>query len=274
MTLDLRAFPVTVEVVPPAGPSPESLLAALAPLGELPVAAFSVATNPVARPRMSALALCALIQRRVGRPAILHCTTRDQNRLGLQAQLWGAAALGVETVLVSRGDAVALEARGTTSAVRDLDVLALVSMAREAGLQVGVVLDPAEGGWARAVEALMAKGEAGAQFGVTQPVYDEATAEALAERLTGTSIPVLLGVLPLRTARHADFLHRRVAGIEVPAALRERMRRAEDEAAAGHANAREVLAWARRRFDGACLMPPFGHYEMVGELLAEERSPA
>jgi homocysteine S-methyltransferase len=268
MTLDLRDFPVTVEVVPPAGPQPEALLDALAALGDLPFAAFSVATNPVARPRMSALALCALLQRRAGKPAILHCTTRDQNQLGLQAQLWGAAALGVETVLVSTGDAVALAERATTTAVRDLDVLSLVRMAREAGLQVGVVLDPAAGGWARAVERLAPKVGAGAQFVVTQPVYDAPSAEALAERLAGVEIPALLGVLPLRTARHAEFLHRHVAGIAVPDAVRARIQRAEDEAAAGLANAREMLAAARRHFDGACLMPPFGHYEIVRELLA------
>ena len=88
----------TVEVVPPASPNAEPILAKLEALAALPFDGFSVATNPVAKPRLSALALCALIQQRTGRPAILHCTTRDHNRLSIQGLLWGARALGIEMV--------------------------------------------------------------------------------------------------------------------------------------------------------------------------------
>ena len=101
------AFFISIEVVPPAGPDAGPLLASLSALEGLPVNAFSVATNPVAKPRMSAMALCALIQQHTGRNAILHCTTRDHNRLSLQGLLWGARALGIETVLVTTGDFVA-----------------------------------------------------------------------------------------------------------------------------------------------------------------------
>jgi len=138
----LNRFVVTVEVVPPAGPDVEAILSALEALAGLPVDGFSVATNPVAKPRMSALALCALAQRRTGRPAILHCTTRDHNRLSLQGLLWGARALAVGTVLVTTGDFVALGDRASTTTVRDVDVFDLVRMARQAGLRTGVVLNP------------------------------------------------------------------------------------------------------------------------------------
>ncbi|NIV37912.1 MAG: homocysteine methyltransferase, partial [Anaerolineae bacterium] len=104
----MEPFTITVEVVPPAGPDPEPILTALGQLAGLTFDGFSVATNPVAKPRMSALALCALIQKRTGRPATLHCTTRDHNRLSIQGLLWGARALGIETVLVATGDYVAL----------------------------------------------------------------------------------------------------------------------------------------------------------------------
>ena len=137
-----EGFFISIEVVPPAGPDAEPLLTSLAALDGLPFDAFSVATNPVAKPRMSAMALCALLQHRTGHAAILHCTTRDHNRLSLQGLLWGARALGIETVLITTGDFVALGDRKTTSDVRDIDLFALVAMANEAGFNVGVVLDP------------------------------------------------------------------------------------------------------------------------------------
>ena len=262
-------FFISIEVVPPAGPDAGPLLDSLAALADLPVNAFSVATNPVAKPRMSAMALCALIQQRTGRAAILHCTTRDHNRLSLQGLLWGARALGIQTVLVTTGDFVALKDRTTTSDVRDIDLFGLLAMATEAGLRAGVVLDPhpESNGLAHAAERLARKVDAGARFVVTQPVYDAALADAIAEATRRIDIPLIMGILPLRTPRHADFLHEKVAGIAVPKPLRERMHRAADPVAEGIAIARENLALARERFSGACIMPPFDHYEILPSLL-------
>jgi len=265
-------FMITVEVVPPTGPDAAPLLAELEPLVDLAFDAFSVATNPVAKPRMSAMALSALLQQKTGKPVILHCTTRDHNRLSLQGMLWGARALGIDTVLVATGDVIALGDRAHTSSVRDLDVFDLVRMARAAGLRTGVVFDthPESNGLEQAVRRLADKIEAGAQFAVTQPAYDEAAAVQLVEATQSLDIPVILGILPLRTARHAEFLHRRVAGIAVPQEVRSRMQRAADPVAAGIANAGAMLALARRHFAGTCLMPPFDHYEVLFEILQDK----
>jgi homocysteine S-methyltransferase len=264
-------FTVTVEVVPPASPEAGPLLTALQSLQGLPIGGFSVATNPVAKPRMSAMALCALLQQQTGRPAILHCTTRDHNRLSLQGLLWGALALGIETVLVTTGDFVALGDRANTTDVRDTDVCGLVEMARDSGLHTGVVLDPgpASGGLKTPVRRLESKIKAGAQFVVTQPFYDIAGIDELAAATGHIEIPIILGILPLRSPRHAEFLHKKVAGINVPGQVRERMNRAGDPVAEGIANAREVLNLARDRFAGACLMPPFERFDMLGEILAQ-----
>ena len=262
------SFVLTVEVVPPRGPDAGPLLASLAPLASLPIQAFSVATNPMARARMSALALSSLILGRTGKPAILHCTPRDHNRLSLQGLLWGARALGLNTVLAASGDRVSLRERGLTS-VDDLDLFALIGMAVEAGFQVGVVLDPRpeRRGLKRELERLKRKVEAGARFVVTQPVYTTGEALELAEAAAFAGAPALLGILPLRTARHAEFLHRKVAGISVPDEVRARMAGARDPVAAGLELARLMLDTARRNFSGACLMPPFGHYELLADLL-------
>ncbi|MDY7042525.1 MAG: methylenetetrahydrofolate reductase, partial [Chloroflexota bacterium] len=207
--LEPDKFIVTVEVVPPAGPDAESTINALESLASLPFDGFSVATNPVAKPRMSALALSVLIQQRTRRPSILHVTTRDHNFLSVQGLLWGARALGIGTVLVATGDFVALGDRARATTVRDVDVFGLVRMAREAGLHTGVVLDPhpESDGLERAIHRLEGKVEAGAQFAVTQPVYGGASAGALADATRHLNIPIILGILPLRTARHAEFLH-------------------------------------------------------------------
>ena len=269
MSPDPDAFAITVEVVPPAGPDAGPILAALKAIGRLPFDGYSVATNPVAKARMSALALSALLQQETGKPATLHCTTRDHNRLSLQGLLWGARALGIGSVLVATGDYVALGDRARTTTVRDLDVYGLVGLAREAGLRTGVVLDPRPetNGLEAQVRRLARKVAAGAQFAVTQPIYDEAGALALVEATGHLGIPVHLGILPLRTARHGRFLDEKVAGIDVPEAVLRRMEEAGDPVAEGTAGARENLALAREWFAGACIMPPFDHYEMMADIL-------
>jgi homocysteine S-methyltransferase len=241
-------------------------------LQQLPIDGFSVATNPVAKPRMSAMAFCALLQQHTGRPTILHCTTRDHNRLSLQGMLWGALALGIETVLVTTGDFVALGDRATTTDVRDTDVCGLITMARDSGLYTGVVLDPGpeSQGLEKPLRRLEPKIEAGAQFVVTQPYYNEAGLDKLAAATRHIEIPIVLGILPLRSPRHAEFLHQKVAGINVPGQVRNRMNRAEDSVAEGIANTREVLKLARERFAGACLMPPFDRYEMLFDILTDK----
>ncbi|MDB4441870.1 methylenetetrahydrofolate reductase [bacterium] len=271
LSVNTERFTITVEVVPPEGPQTEALLTALQSLQQLPIDGFSVATNPVAKPRMSAMALCALLQQQTDRPAILHCTTRDHNRLSLQGMLWGALALGIETVLVTTGDFVALGDRATTTNVRDTDVLGLVAMARDSGLHTGVVLDPGpeSQGLEKPVRRLERKIEAGAQFVVTQPYYDEAGLDELAAATGHIEIPIILGILPLRSARHAEFLHQKVAGINVPRQVRNRMNRAENPVAEGIANAREMLNLARERLAGACLMPPFDRFGMLTGILAD-----
>ncbi len=267
--VDEKRFKVMVEVVPPAGADADALLTSLKSLHTLPIDAFNVATNPVAKARMSAMALCVLIQQQTGRPTVLHCTTRDHNVLSIQALLWGARALGIRTVLVTTGDFVALGDRAMTTTVRDVDVFDLIKMACDAGLSAGVAFDPHadSGNPQQAVRRLERKADAGARFAVTQPVYDRDGADWLLDATAHIGIPVIMGILPLRTARHAEFLHQRVSGITVPRQLRRRMHAADDPVAEGAANAREMLAVAREGFAGACIMPPFDHYEVIQNIL-------
>jgi homocysteine S-methyltransferase len=215
--------------------------------------------------------LCSLIAAGAGKPAILHCTTRDHNALSLQGLLWGALALGIDTVLVATGDTIAYRRRYDTTAVRDLDVFDLVETARNAGLCTGVVFDPhpETEGLGREAERLKEKVRRGAQFAVTQPVYTRDEAEQIAGAAASAGVPILLGILPLRTPRHALFLHDKVSGISVPQALRGRMQGAEDPVQEGVIISRELVQDARGLFAGACLMPPFGHFEIVDGILGD-----
>lgn len=272
--MDTTRFVTTVEVVPPAGADPGPLLKMLAELDELPVDGFSVATNPVAKARMSAMALCSLIQQQTHRQAIMHCTIRDHNAISLQGELWGAQALGLNTVLCATGDFVALGDRARTTMVKDVNVYDLVEMARNSGFYTGVVFDThpeRKDGLGQAVRRLERKKEAGAQFAVTQPVYDRISAERLANATAHIEIPVILGILPLRTPRHAVFLHEKVAGIAVPKHVRKQMETAADPIEAGVRNARDMLDVARERFAGACIMPPFDHFEILPAILRSQQ---
>jgi methylenetetrahydrofolate reductase (NADPH) len=264
-----QEFTVTIEVVPPPGSDPVPLLESLAGVDPSLFFGYSVATNPVAKAHMSALALCVLIQREVGKPAILHCTTRDHNALSLQGLLWGGRALGIRTVLVATGDTIAYSRHYKTTAVRDMEVFDLVEAARKAGYCTGVVFDPHP-------ESQRLKGEAerlrekvrrGAQFAVTQPVYSRGEADRIADATGASGVPTMLGILPLRTARHAEFLHEKVSGISVPDTVRQRMHGAADPVREGIRISRELFQHARKLFPGACLMPPFGHYEIADEIL-------
>lgn len=272
LTIDPDGFLTTIEVVPPLGADPRALLDSLNALKTLPFDGFSVATNPVAKARMCAMSFCVLIQEKIGKPAILHCTTRDHNRISLQAMLWGAKALGLGTVMAATGDFVAMDQRKKVSDVKDLDVFELIEMASTSGMQTGAVFDfrPESDGLEREVERLEKKAAAGASFVVTQPVYDREMARTLSISTSHIDIPVIMGILPLRTPKHARFLDQKVAGIAVPAHLIEIMDQAKNPIAEGVANAREMLLLAREFFKGACIMPPFDHFEVMPDILKKE----
>lgn len=266
---DPNKFITTIEVVPPAGSDTGPLMSQLGSLSHLTFDGFSVATNPVAKARMNAMVTSHLIQQTLKRQAVFHCTIRDHNKIAVQGELWAAPALGLKTVMVATGDNVSAADKGMVSHVGDVNVYDLIRMAREAGLFTGVVLDthPETNGLERQVKRLERKAKTGAQYAVTQPFYDEEGVRALHDAVKDIGIPVILGILPLRTFKHAMFLHEKVAGIAVPQKVRDRMEKASDPIAEGVANAKEVYAMAKDLFKGACIMPPFDHFEVMGDII-------
>lgn len=262
-------FITLVEVMPASGARPEKIIRSISRLESLPIDALTVPTNPVAKPYLDALSLCVLIHRVTSTPVVLHCTTRDHNRIALQGLLWGAKSLGIETVIAASGDRVGVPDSGTITSVHDYDVFSLIELIRKEDIQPGAVLDPrwAENGLETEITRLKKKAEAGAQFAVTQPVYDRITAETLARAVEPIPIAVFMGVLPLWSQKHTEFLHRYVAGIHIPDRIRRRMEHTDNPRLEGIAISRAMTEIARELFPGMCLMPPFGHYEILEDIL-------
>lgn len=278
-----KKFVVSVEIDPPRGANAEKVLKAAAKLQESGVDAVNVADSPMARTRMSCLAVSGLICSQTQIEVILHFTCRDRNLMGLQSDLIGAHALGVRNVLALTGDPPALGDYPNATAVYDVDAIGLVEIISRlnngtdlAGnpigsnteFSIGVAINPTIGGLSREIDRLEKKVIAGAQFAMTQPLYDLAVLEEFLERTRHIKIPILLGLLPLQSYRHAEFLHNEVPGIEIPADLRQAMSDAgKDGAQIGIESCRQLLAEARGLVHGAYLMPSFGRYETILKVL-------
>jgi homocysteine S-methyltransferase len=278
-------FLVAVEIDPPKGLNPAKALEGARLLREAGVDAINVADSPMARVRMSALTICYLIQHQVGVETILHLTTRDRSLMGLQSDLLGAHAVGVRTILALTGDPPSLGDYPDSSAVYDIDSTGLIrvlsqlnqgtdsagaSIGKHANFLIACAVDPTRADLEHEAERLRTKLEAGANFVMTQPIFDPAVWRRFldvygVERLP---VPVLIGILPLQSTKHAEFLHNEVPGITLTDAARERMRRAGAEGRAeGVKMAQELLLQLRPDVQGVYLMPSFGRYEVAAEVL-------
>lgn len=283
-------FVVGVEMDPPRGFSPHKLLAGAHLLAEAGADVINVADSPMARMRMSAWAAAHLIHREVGLETVLHFPTRGRNLLRVQGDLLAAHALGVRNVFVVMGDPTAIGDYPNANDNYDVVPSGLIKLIKQgfnAGVDaagaaigqptsflVGCAVNLAAADPAKEIRTLHKKIAAGADFGLTQPVYEAALARDFIARYTAEygplGLPLLVGVLPLFNARHAAFLHNEVPGIVIPEALRDRMAAAGEgapAAAEGVALAIDLLAELRDLVQGVYLMPPFGRFDLAAEIL-------
>jgi homocysteine S-methyltransferase len=282
-----QEFVVSVEIDPPKGLNPRKTLAGAHLLKEAGVDFINIADSPMARVRMSALTLCYLIQNQAGVETILHFTTRDRNLMGLQSDLIGAHALGVRNIIALTGDPPSLGDYPNATPVYDVDSIGLVrviksfnqgvdaagaSIGQMASFTVAVAADPTRPDLVEEARRLSRKIEAGADLVMTQPVFDIAVwtdfLHIYTELFGPIEIPVLLGILPLQSHRHAEFLHNEVPGITLTEHARTRMRLAGNEGRReGVMLAQELLQSARDVVHGIYIMPSFGRYEVAAEVL-------
>jgi methionine synthase I (cobalamin-dependent)/5,10-methylenetetrahydrofolate reductase len=276
-------FVVTVEVTPPRGVDYAAALDGARLIQDAGADAVDIADNPTARLRMSSLALAHLIRRETSLAAILHLTCRDRNLLALQSELLGAAALDVTAILALTGDpsnigdfpratsVFDVTASGLTEIVHALNAgrdLAGNALGAKARFRVGVAVNPLAADLKLEFAKFEDKQKAGADFAMTQPVYDVKTLEPFLTRARALGVPLIVGLLPLRSYRNAEYLHNEVPGMFIPDAVRERMRTSRDGALEGAALAREMFAALQETpgVAGAYIMPQ-GRYEIVAEII-------
>ncbi len=281
-------FVISVEMDPPRGFSTHKLLAGASMLAEAGADVINVADSPMARMRMSPWAVCQLIQAQVGLETVLHFPTRGRNLLRVQGDLLAAHALGVRNVFVVMGDPTAIGDYPDAMDDYDLVPTGLIKLIQQ-GFNQGIDLAGSDIGEAtsfftgcalnlgakdleRELRLLRKKLDSGAQFALTQPVYDPDLAtgflKAYKNRYGDLGLPILVGVLPLYNARHAAFLHHEVPGIQIPDAIQARIEAAgEDAPRVGVQVAVELLNALTDRVQGAYIMPPFGRYDMAAEII-------
>jgi homocysteine S-methyltransferase len=281
-------FVISVEMDPPRGLSTHKLLAGASLLAEAGADVINVADSPMARMRMSPWAVCDLVQRMVQVETTLHFPTRGRNLLRVQGDLLAAHALGIRNVFVVMGDPTAIGDYPDAMDNYDLVPSGLIKLIKQnfnlgldhAGVDIGQPTAFFVGGALnltpqdpeQEIKNLRRKINAGVDFLLTQPVFQPAEAEAFlqryADRYGPCPAPILVGVLPLYSARHAAFLHNEVPGISIPEHYQERMRAAGISAPhEGVMIALELISQMKSWIRGIYLMPQFSRYDLAAEIV-------
>jgi homocysteine S-methyltransferase len=281
-------FVIAVEMDPPRGLTPHKMIAGASMLAEAGADVINIADSPMARMRMSPWAVCALIQRDVGIETTLHFPTRGRNLLRVQGDLLAAHALGIRNVFVVLGDPTSIGDYPEAMDNYDLVPSGLMKLIKQqfnrgvdhAGSDigqpttffVGCALNLLSPDPEREIKILQRKIASGADFALTQPVYQPEKAfeflEIYAEVFGPLEIPVLVGILPLFSSRHTAFLHNEVPGITITAEIQRRIEKAgEDAPREGVRIAGELIDRIRPWGQGIYLMPAFGRYDLAAEII-------
>ena len=276
-------FPVTVEVDLPRGNDVSSVVEASQRLRERGVDAIDISDGARARLRMHPVAVAKIIQDEIGMEVVAHMSCRDRNIIGLQADLLSAAALGVKNILAVTGDPAQIGDYPEATSVFDTDAVGLVHaisglnagedlagnpIGEPPGFLIGASFNPTAEDLDAEVEKLRRKIEAGAHAFWTQPVFEVSALENALEKIEGLDAKLLLGLMPLRSGRQAEFLHHEVPGIDIPRHIREKLASlsAEDAPKFGVEVAQNLLSKAQPLVNGAYIMPPASAPDLAGDV--------
>jgi homocysteine S-methyltransferase len=278
-------FVISVEVDPPRGINPNKMLQGAALLKNAGVDCVDIGDSPMARVRMSCIAFAALCEQRVGVETLIHFTTRDRNLMALQSELLGAHALGIRNVIALTGDPPQMGSYPTASGVWDVKAPGFIriikqlnqgvdwagnSIGRPTNFLIACAVNPMAEDLEFELDWYHQKVEAGADFAITQPLYDLAQLDRFFSRVPNPPIPTVVEIMPLQSYRHAEFCHNELAGVVIPHEHLSRMKEAGERGIdVGFQLAHQFLLDVFDRVDGALLVPSFHRYEMVAELVRE-----
>jgi len=276
-------FVTTIEITPPKGPNPEAMIESVQAIRKVGVDAVNVPDGPRAQNRMGAIAVAVLLQQRVGIEAVLHYCCRDRNLLGMHSDLLGCAALGVRNLLLITGDPPKMGPYPEATAVFDIDSIGLTNMVSlmNRGLDlggnpfgeptkftIGVGVNPGHLDLDYELRRLEWKVKAGAEYAITQPVFDAAVLERFLKRIEPLRLPIVAGIWPLLSYRNAQFMNNEVPGVSVADEVMERMRLAGEKGKEfaleeGVAIARETLERVRGQVAGVQVSAPLGRVDLA-----------
>ena len=282
-------FVTSVEIVPPRGVDATKMLRDVGALRRAGVDAVNVPDGPRAQSRMGALLTSVLIEQQVGIETVTHYCCRDRNLLGMLSDLLGASAIGLRNLLLITGDPPKMGPYPEATAVFDIDAIGLTNLVNglNHGLDpggnaigtptrfaIGVGVNPAAIDPAHELRRFEWKVEAGAEYAITQPVFDVEQLERFLATIQHVRIPIIAGIWPLVSVRNAEFLANEVPGVSVPDSIIARMRRAgeggkEAGLAEGIAIAREMLERVRPSVQGVQVSAPFGRVELALEVFRD-----
>ena len=278
----------SVEIVPPKGVDPAPMLEQCRALKKAGVDAVNVPDGPRAQSRMGVLPSAIMIEREVGIETVIHYCCRDRNLLGMLSDILGAHAAGLRNILIITGDPPKMGPYPEATAVFDIDSIGLTNLVYRLnhGLDpgnnpigaptrwvAGVGVNPGAMDLDRELSRFAWKVDAGAEFAVTQPVFDPRQLEAFLKRVEQFRIPIVAGVWPLVSLRNAEFLANEVPGVSVPDEILQRMKVAQEKGkeaalAEGVAIAREMFARVKGMVQGVQVSAPFGKVEVALEVFA------
>src|SRR6267143_1829033 len=276
----------SVEIVPPKGVDPKPMLEQVRALKAAGVDAVNVPDGPRAQSRMGVLPSALLIEREVGMETVIHYCCRDRNLLGMLSDIIGAHAAGLRNILIITGDPPKMGPYPEATAVFDIDSIGLTNLVYRLnqGLDpgnnplggatkwaIGVGVNPGANDLDRELSRFAWKVDAGAEFAVTQPVFDARQLEAFLKRVEQFKTPIVAGIWPLISLRNAEFLANEVPGVSVPEEVLARMRKAQENGkeaalAEGVAIARDMFTKGKQMVQGVQVSAPFGRVEVALEV--------
>jgi methionine synthase I (cobalamin-dependent)/5,10-methylenetetrahydrofolate reductase len=280
-------FIISVEVDPPRGVNPNKMLQGAALIKQAGADCIDIGDSPMARVRMSCIAFAALAQQRVGIESLIHFTTRDRNLMALQSELLGAHALGIRSVIALTGDPPQMGSYPSVTGVYDVKSPGFIriikqlnqgldwagnSIGRPTNFLIACAVNPMADDLEFELDWYHQKVEAGADFAITQPLYDLEQLDRFFSRVPKPPIPTVVEIMPLQSYKHAEFCHNELAGVVIPAKHLRKMKEAGERGIeVGFELAHNFLLEASgdTRVKGVLLVPSFHRYEMVAELVRE-----